>query len=94
MGEVLTGNEFLREGSRRYNMQSRICLHGLAVSAETNPSALLVYNDRMSRLRQRKGRGMPEQARQLETLGLIIIVILILAITITRSWHHINWSAR
>jgi len=30
----------------------------------------------------------------METIGLILIVILILAITITRSWHHINWSAR
>jgi len=30
----------------------------------------------------------------METLGLILIVILILAITISRSWHHINWSAR
>ena len=30
----------------------------------------------------------------METLGLILIVILILAITITRSWYHINWSAR
>jgi len=33
-------------------------------------------------------------AQALETLGLILIVILILAVTITRSWHHINWSAR
>jgi hypothetical protein len=30
----------------------------------------------------------------METLGLIVIVILILALTITRSWHLIAWSAR
>jgi len=27
-------------------------------------------------------------------LGLIVIVILILALVITRSWHLIAWSAR
>jgi hypothetical protein len=32
--------------------------------------------------------------RQLETIGLIVIAILILAITIFRYWHNINWSAR
>ena len=31
--------------------------------------------------------------RRLETLGLIAIALLILAITIARSWHNINWSA-
>jgi hypothetical protein len=30
----------------------------------------------------------------METLGLIVIVVLILALTITRSWHHIHWSIR
>jgi hypothetical protein len=30
----------------------------------------------------------------LENIGLIVIVILILAITITRYWHNIHWSAR
>jgi hypothetical protein len=34
------------------------------------------------------------RAQRLETLGLIVIVILILALTITRSWHYIAWSAR
>jgi len=33
-------------------------------------------------------------AQRLETLGLIMIVLLILALTIARSWHYINWSAR
>ncbi|HEX7895908.1 MAG TPA: hypothetical protein VF447_17040 [Terriglobales bacterium] len=32
--------------------------------------------------------------RRLETLGLIAIALLVLAITIARSWHNINWSAR
>jgi hypothetical protein len=43
-----------------------------------------------------KHRANPDtkNARRLETLGLIIIVLLILAITIARSWHYINWSAR
>jgi hypothetical protein len=35
-----------------------------------------------------------KRVRRMETLGLIVIVILILAITITRSWHLIAWSAR
>jgi hypothetical protein len=41
--------------------------------------------------------GAPHVSRspqKLETLGLIVIVILILAIVVTRSWHHIFWSAR
>jgi len=32
--------------------------------------------------------------RQLETTGLIVIAILILAITIFRYWHNINWRSR
>jgi hypothetical protein len=32
-------------------------------------------------------------AQPLETLGLIVIFLLILAISITRSWHYTNWSA-
>jgi hypothetical protein len=32
--------------------------------------------------------------RQLETTGLIVIAILILAITVLRYWHNINWRAR
>ena len=35
-----------------------------------------------------------KKAQRLETIGLIIIVILIIAIAVTRSWHHINWSTR
>jgi hypothetical protein len=36
----------------------------------------------------------PAPHRWLENIGLIVIVILILAITITRYWHNIHWSAR
>jgi len=32
--------------------------------------------------------------RQLETSGLIVIAILILAITVFRYWHNIHWSTR
>jgi len=39
-------------------------------------------------------RKNPKPAQRLETLGLIAIVILILALVITRSWHLIAWSAR
>jgi hypothetical protein len=43
----------------------------------------------------KKGQGdTPERHKWLENLGLIVIVILILAITITRYWHNIHWSAR
>jgi hypothetical protein len=42
----------------------------------------------------RRHKPDAKNARRLETIGLIIIAVLILAITITRSWHHINWSAR
>jgi hypothetical protein len=46
--------------------------------------------------RSLKHRANPDTktAQRLETLGLIIIILLILALTITRSWHYINWSAR
>ena len=44
--------------------------------------------------RNRKGTPSRLGIQSLETLGLIIVVLLILAITITRSWHLINWSAR
>jgi hypothetical protein len=37
---------------------------------------------------------VPVRHKQLENVGLIVIVILILAITITRYWHNIHWSAR
>jgi hypothetical protein len=36
----------------------------------------------------------PAPHRRLENIGLIVIVILILALTITRYWHNIHWSAR
>jgi len=36
----------------------------------------------------------PAREKWLENLGLIVIVILILALTITRYWHNIHWSAR
>jgi len=52
---------------------------------------------RIDQLRARraiKGSTPQRSVQAMETLGLILIVILILAITITRSWHHINWSAR
>ena len=53
------------------------------------------YNCRMKMMPAReKSEARVGKARQRETLGLIIIVLLILALTITRSWHHINWSAR
>ena len=34
------------------------------------------------------------RSQRLETTGLIVVAILILAITITRYWHNIHWSAR
>jgi len=49
---------------------------------------------RIEQLRARRGSTPKRSAQALETLGLILIVVLILAITITRSWHHINWSTR
>jgi len=36
----------------------------------------------------------PAPHKRLENVGLIVIVILILAITLTRYWHNIHWSAR
>jgi len=38
--------------------------------------------------------GGPAPHKRLENVGLIVIVILILAITITRYWHNIHWSLR
>jgi hypothetical protein len=52
------------------------------------------------RRRTKDQRGRPSGARSpaphnwVENIGLIVIVILILAITITRYWHNIHWSAR
>lgn len=38
---------------------------------------------------------MPQKpARKVETTGLIVIAILILAITVLRYWHNINWRGR
>ena len=48
------------------------------------------YNGVVPKQRKTSARD----AQRLETLGLIVILLLILAITITRSFHHINWSAR
>jgi hypothetical protein len=45
------------------------------------------------RTRDQAGAG-PAREKWLENLGLIVIVILILAITLTRYWHNIHWSAR
>jgi hypothetical protein len=42
-----------------------------------------------------KGDTEPPAPHQwLENVGLIVIVILILAVTLTRYWHNIHWSAR
>jgi len=39
--------------------------------------------------------SQPGRAPQwLENIGLIVIVLLILALTITRYWHNIRWSMR
>jgi hypothetical protein len=46
------------------------------------------------RSRRRPAGGAPAPHKQLETLGLIVIVILILSLVITRSWHLIAWRAR
>jgi hypothetical protein len=40
------------------------------------------------------GGDPPAPHKLLENLGLIVIIILILAITITRYWHNIHWSVR
>jgi len=50
--------------------------------------------DQLRIRRAAKGTDPHRSVQAMETLGLILIVVLILAITITRSWHHINWSAR
>jgi hypothetical protein len=44
--------------------------------------------------RKRHPAGGPAPHKRLENVGLIAIVILILAITLTRYWHNIHWSAR
>lgn len=60
---------------------------------------MLYYNNWMRRLDRIKPqvafrKNAQKQAQRLEILGLIVIVILILAVTITRSCHYINWRAR
>jgi len=44
--------------------------------------------------KRRSNAGGAPAPRKLETTGLIVIAILILAITILRYWHNINWRAR
>jgi hypothetical protein len=46
------------------------------------------------RKRDQAGASRPAPHKRLENGALIVIVILILAITITRYWHNIHWSAR
>jgi hypothetical protein len=41
-----------------------------------------------------KNADRPAPHRWLENIGLIVIVGLILAITITRYWHNMHWSLR
>jgi hypothetical protein len=62
---------------------------------EVNPNGIPreSYNSVESRSRIKRQRPEARRVLQLETIGLIIVVILILAITITRLWQHINWSA-
>jgi hypothetical protein len=59
---------------------------------------LLDYNSavvKSLRHDKRKNAGdAPAPHNWLENIGLIVIVILILALTLTRYWHNIHWSAR
>lgn len=58
---------------------------------------LLDYNSAVFKVLKRGKRdrtGGPAPDKYLENVGLIVIVILILAITLTRYWHNIHWSAR
>jgi len=58
--------------------------------------ARLVYNERMRRIDRLRARRAARRRppAKLETVGLIVIFLLILAVTIARSWHHFSWSAR
>jgi len=58
--------------------------------------ARLVYNERMRRIDHLRARRAARRRppAKLETLALIVILLLILALTITRSWHHLYWGAR
>jgi len=42
----------------------------------------------------RRKRLPSRRTQPLETLGVIVIVILVLAFTIVRYWHNIAWRAR
>jgi hypothetical protein len=46
------------------------------------------------KLNDSRSKPAAKRVRRMETVGLIVIVILILALTITRSWHLIAWGAR
>jgi hypothetical protein len=44
--------------------------------------------------KEKNAANRPAPHHWLENIGLIVIVGLILAITITRYWHNIHWSLR
>jgi hypothetical protein len=44
--------------------------------------------------RNKSRNAFQARGQKFETLGLIVTVILIIALIIARSWHHISWSAR
>jgi hypothetical protein len=48
---------------------------------------------RIDHFRARRAARRAPPAK-LGTVGLMAILLLILAIAITRSWHHIHWGAR
>jgi hypothetical protein len=62
----------------------------------------MAYNSAVSRpglgstpgAKRAKTGKLPAPHQWLQNVGLIVIVLLILAITITRYWHNIHWSAR
>ena len=58
----------------------------------------LDYNDAVADKPKAANRRNDDRAPAphgwLENIGLIVIVILILALTITRYWHNIHWSLR
>jgi len=65
----------------------------------------LDYNSAVARVGLFKGKaqkhagGAPAphahaSRKWLENIGLIVILVLILAITLTRYWHNIHWSMR
>ena len=52
------------------------------------------YNAGVSANRNKPRGASDARAQRLETVGLIVILLLILALIITRSFHHISWRAR